>query len=74
MKLRLEQIPPGDKLRLDAAIFGVSERDWTLKHLDDNTVTLSHAVHTDTVTIPLAYVEAVYPTTETDILWEPPAQ
>jgi hypothetical protein len=69
MQLRIQQIPEGAKLRLDALIQGMSDRGWIVRHVDDHAVTLSHDGR-DAI-IPLAYVEAVYQATdaEADIAW-----
>ena len=67
MMLRIQQIPQGAKLRLDALIQGIGDRGWIVKYVDDHAVTLSHDGQ-DAI-IPLAYVGAVYQATEADIGW-----
>jgi hypothetical protein len=67
MMLRIQQIPEGFKLRLDALIQGIGDRGWIVKHVDDHAVVLS--LGGQDAIIPLAYVEAVYQATEPDIAW-----
>ena len=67
MKLRLEVVQSRHSIFLDAKIGGTDPQGWSLERLDDDTVTLRKgALH---LPIPLAYIEAVYRSTEPGNDW-----
>jgi hypothetical protein len=62
IKLRLEEIPSDSPIWLDADLRSVEPDDWYRRELDDHTVTLEHGGRR--LVIPLAYIDAVYPSRE----------